>query len=283
MQDSQDQATAGLPTKIDTSVAHEARVYDYWLGGKDNYPADRALGDAIASHIPAIRSMARANRAFLGRAVRYLVGEAGISQFLDIGTGIPTAGNTHEVAQHLDPAARVVYVDNDPIVLAHARALMSSTQEGRTAFIHADLHDPRSILSQSTLTSTLDFDRPVAIMLVAIMMYFRDSDDPHGVIDTMLDAIPSGSYLVITHPTADFDDRAMARVVSSAEQAGITFNPRSGAETTGLFAGTELVEPGVVPVVTWRPELTDKLSMGSVQASVDPESAWYWAGIGRKP
>ncbi|WP_406229448.1 SAM-dependent methyltransferase [Nocardia sp. NBC_01009] len=283
MPDSQDQTIAGLPTKIDTSVAHEARVYDYWLGGKDNYPADRALGDAIASHIPAICSMARANRAFLGRAVRYLVGEAGINQFLDIGTGIPTAGNTHEVAQRLDPAARVVYVDNDPIVLAHARALMSSTQEGKTAFIHADLHDPTSILADPARTETLDFDRPVAIMLVAIMMYFRDTDDPHEVISALLDAAPSGSYLVITHPTADFDARAMARVVHSAQQAGITFHPRSGAETEGLFAGTELIEPGVVPVVTWRPELTGHLPTGLAQTPVDPESAWYWAGIGRKP
>lgn len=279
MPDNRSQTTFGLPTKIDTSVAHEARVYDYWLGGKDNYPADRALGDAIANHIPAIRSMARANRAFLGRAVRYLVAEAGIDQFLDIGTGIPTAGNTHEVAQRLDPASRVVYVDNDPIVLAHARALMSSTQQGRTAFIHADLHDPRSILEDPVLTATLDFDRPIGIMLVAIMMYFRDTDDPHGIVRAVLDAVPSGSYLVITHPTADFDPRAMARVVMSAESAGITFQPRSRAETETLFAGTDLLDPGVVPVVTWRPELSELPQAGASE----PESAWYWAGVGRKP
>ncbi|MEV0293706.1 SAM-dependent methyltransferase [Nocardia sp. NPDC050710] len=279
MPDSQAHAATGLPTRIDTSVAHEARVYDYWLGGKDNYPADRALGDAIATHIPAIRGMARANRAFLGRAVRYLVGTAGITQFLDIGTGIPTAGNTHEIAQHLDPAARVVYVDNDPIVLAHARALMASTPQGRTAFIHADLHEPDSILSDPALLSTVDLDRPVAIMLVAIMMYFRDEDDPHAIIERLLAAVPSGSCLVITHPTADFDERAMARVVSSAEHAGITFAPRSRAQTETLFAGTELVEPGVVPVVTWHPELTGGLAPTVV---ADPESAWYWAGIGRK-
>jgi hypothetical protein len=156
---------------------------------------------------------------------------------------------------------------------------MSGTQEGKTAFIHADLHDPKSILSDPTLTATLDLDRPIAIMLVAIMMYFRDDDDPHGVIDTLLDALPSGSYVVITHPTADFDARAMARVVASAERAGITFNPRSRAETEALFAGTEIIEPGVVPVVTWRPELT----IEQPRTPVDPESAWYWAGIGRKP
>ncbi|PXX58762.1 S-adenosyl methyltransferase [Nocardia tenerifensis] len=273
MPDSRSQSTAALPTRIDTSVAHEARVYDYWLGGKDNYPADRALADAIATHIPAIRTMARANRAFLGRAVRYLTAEAGIDQFLDIGTGIPTAGNTHEVAQRLNPAARVVYVDNDPIVLAHARALMSSKPQGKTSFIHADLHDPGAILRDQALGATLDLTQPIAIMLVAIMMYFRDEDDPHGIIANLLDVVPSGSYLVITHPTADFDERAMARVVASAEQAGITFHPRSRAETESLFAGTEIVEPGVVPVVTWRPD----------GEAADPESAWYWAGIGRKP
>ncbi|MFG1796057.1 SAM-dependent methyltransferase [Nocardia sp. NPDC049149] len=272
MPDSRSHATE-LSTIIDTKVAHEARVYDYWLGGKDNYPADRALGDAIATHIPAIQTMARANRAFLGRAVRYLVSEVGISQFLDIGTGIPTAGNTHEVAQKLDPAARVVYVDNDPIVLAHARALMASKPQGKTAFIHADLHDPGSILGDNAIADTLDLDQPVAIMLVAIMMYFRDEDDPHGIVRNLLDVVPAGSYLVITHPTADFDERAMARVVASAEQAGITFYPRSRADTEKLFAGTELIEPGVVPVVSWHPNPGD---------NTNPESAWYWAGIGRK-
>ncbi|WP_433755271.1 SAM-dependent methyltransferase [Nocardia sp. CA-135398] len=282
MPDNWAETATGLPTKIDTSVAHEARVYDYWLGGKDNYPADRALGDAIATHIPAIRSMARANRAFLGRAVRYVV-DAGVTQFLDIGTGIPTAGNTHEIAQTVASDARVVYVDNDPIVLAHARALMSSTREGKTAFIHADLHDPASILRDPSLTATLDLNRPVAIMLVAIMMYFRDSDDPQAIIENLLESVPSGSFLVITHPTADFDARAMARVVASAESAGINFNPRSRAETETLFAGTEIVEPGVVPVVTWHPELIGELSGRAQAIQADPESAWYWAGVGRKP
>ncbi|MFC9897120.1 SAM-dependent methyltransferase [Nocardia sp. NPDC127579] len=271
--------TPGLSARIDTSVAHEARVYDYWLGGKDNYPADRALGDAIAGHIPAIRTMAQANRAFLGRSVRYLAREAGITQFLDIGTGIPTAGNTHEVAQRAEPSARVVYVDNDPIVLAHARALMSSSPQGRTTFIHADLHDPRSILDDPSIAATLDLERPVAIMLVAVLMYFDDENDPHGIVRTLLDAAPSGSYLVITHPTADFDERAMARVTHSAEAAGITFHPRSRAGTESLFAGTELIDPGVVPVVTWRPDLAEHPSA----EAVDPESAWYWAGVGRKP
>ncbi|MQY24810.1 SAM-dependent methyltransferase [Nocardia aurantia] len=267
----------GLPTEIDVSVPHEARVYDYWLGGRDNYPADRALGDTIAAHVPTIKTMARANRSFLGRAVRYLVAEAGITRFLDIGTGIPTAGNTHEVAQALDPAARVVYVDKDPIVLAHARALMAGAPTGRTDFVYADLHDPRSILDHPTLAATLGGTEPIAIMLVAILMYFRDADDPGGIVATLLDAAPPGSHLVITHPTADFDAKAMARVVAAAESSGIPFVPRSRAGTTALFAGTTLVEPGVVPVVTWRPEP----ATGPV-ATAEADSAWYWAGIGRK-
>ncbi|MBF6327643.1 SAM-dependent methyltransferase [Nocardia transvalensis] len=280
MSDSSGRTASRLPTKIDTSVAHEARVYDYWLGGRDNYPADRALGDAIATHIPAIRDMARANRAFLGRAVRYVIGELGITQFLDIGTGIPTAGNTHEVAQEMDPTARIVYVDNDPIVLAHARALMGSTPEGKTSFIHADLHDTDAILADPVLTDTLDLERPVALMLVAVMMYFRDEDDPHGIVARLLSALPSGSCLVMTHPTADFDPKAMKNVVMASEQAGITFYPRSRAETETLFAGTEIVDPGVVPVVTWRPDLD---ADADHNRPVDPRSAWYWAGVGRKP
>ncbi|MGV9667691.1 SAM-dependent methyltransferase [Nocardia niigatensis] len=267
-----------LPIEIDTTVAHEARVYDYWLGGKENYPADRALGDAIAEHVPTIKTMARANRAFLARAVRYLVAEAGITQFLDIGTGIPTAGNTHEVAQALDPGARIVYVDKDPIVLAHARALMASTPQGRTRFIHADLHDPRSILDHPDLAETLDLSEPVAIMLIAIMMYFRDSDHPYDIIATLLDAVPSGSYVVLTHPTADFAPEAMAGVKAAAEASGISFEPRSKSDTAKLFAGTTLADPGLVPVAAWRPELTDRPT-----PVADAESAWYWAGIGRKP
>ena len=275
-----------LSTQIDISLPHEARVYDYWLGGKENYAADRALGDAIAEQIPTIKTMARANRAFVGRAVRYLVKEAGIRQFLDIGTGIPTAGNVHEVAQQVAPEARVVYVDNDPIVLAHARALMSSTREGKTRFIHADLHDPRSILDDPAVSEVLDLDQPVAVMLVAIMMYFRDADDPHGIIGTLLDAVPSGSYLTVSHPTADFDPGAMAGVVAAAERTGITFAPRSKDEVEGLFSGLELVDPGVVPVLAWRPDLAASDTSAELlqpARDVDPKSAYYWAGIGKKP
>lgn len=259
---------------IDTSVAHPARVYDYWLGGKDNFAADRALGDAIRAAVPTIQVMARANRMFLGRAVRYLAAEAGIRQFLDIGTGIPTAGNTHEVAQEVAPDARVVYVDNDPIVLAHARALMTSHHAGATAFIEADIRDPQGILADPALAETLDLSRPVALMLVAVLMYFRDEDDPQGIVSALVDALPSGSYLTVTHPTADFDAEAMAGAVAAAEHGGITLVPRSRAQTEAFFRGLDLVEPGVVPVLAWRPD---------AGSSADPLSAYYYAGVARKP
>ncbi|HEX6338992.1 MAG TPA: SAM-dependent methyltransferase [Jiangellaceae bacterium] len=258
---------------IDTTVAHSARVYDYWLGGKDNFAADRALGDAMIQAIPSLPEMARANRAFLARAVRYLVEEAGVRQFLDIGTGIPTAGNVHEIAQQIAPESRVLYVDHDPIVLAHARALMTSTPEGRTEFIMADIQEPEAILAAPELAKTIDFDQPVALMLVAILMYFHDDEGVYDWVATLVDALPSGSYVTITHPTGDFNPAAMRGAVTAATQAGITLVPRSKAQVERFFEGLEIVEPGVVPVLAWQPdELID-----------DPESAWYWAGIGRKP
>ncbi|GAB3696655.1 SAM-dependent methyltransferase [Saccharopolyspora tripterygii] len=272
-----------LPVEIDTTVAHEARVYDYWLGGKDNFEADRALGDAIAEHIPTIKTMARANRAFVGRAVRHLVRECGIRQFLDIGTGIPTSGNVHEVAQRAEPASRVVYVDNDPIVLAHARALMTSTEEGATRFVFADLHDPDSILSDPAVAETLDLTQPTAVMLVAVLMYFRETGEVRQVLDKLMKAVPAGSYLTITHPTADFDPEAMAGVVASAEQSGIPFQPRGRDEVAALFDGLELVEPGVAPVLAWRPDPEPaELTRLHPEHLADPHSAYYWAAMGRK-
>jgi hypothetical protein len=265
-----------LPQEINTDVAHPARVYDYWLGGKDNFPADRALAEHIMQAIPTMRAMARANRAFLSRSVHYLAAEAGVRQFLDIGTGIPTSPNVHEVAQAVTPDARVIYVDNDPIVLAHARALMASQDVGETAFILADLRQPQAILEHPTLGATLDLTEPVALLMVAVLMYFRDSEDPnpYGMVATLLDRLPSGSYLAVSHPTADFDPQAMAGAVAAAEQAGVTLVPRSRAETEAFFTGLELVEPGVVPVLAWRPD---------DQPPAEPHSAYYWAGVGRKP
>jgi hypothetical protein len=264
-----------LPPDINTNAAHPARVYDYWLGGKDNFPADRALAELMIQAIPNMRAMAAANRAFLGRAVRYLAEEAGVRQFLDIGTGIPTSPNVHEVAQEAAPDARVVYVDNDPIVLAHARALLTSQDAGETAFILADLREPKSILDHPALTSTLDLGQPVALLVVAVLMYFRDTDDPNPfeMVATLLERLPSGSYLAITHPTPEFNPEETARAVAAAEAAGVTLVPRGKAEIEGFFSGLELVEPGVTPVLSWRPD----------EPVADPTVAYYWAGIARKP
>jgi len=266
--------TASAPAGINTTVAHAARVYDYWLGGKDNFAADRALGDAIMAAVPTIRLMARANRDFLARAVRYLARDAGIRQFLDIGTGIPTAGNTHEVAQQVAPESRVVYVDNDPIVLVHARALMASHPAGATAFIQADLREPGRILAHPELAAALDLSKPVGLLLVAVLMYFRDDENPRGMVATLTGALAPGSYLAISHPTADFDADAMADAVAAAEHGGITLVPRSHAETAAFFDGLDLVEPGVVPVLSWRP---------AGRPPADPHGAYYYAGVARKP
>ena len=264
-----------LSPEINTNVAHSARVYDYWLGGKDNFPADRELAELMIQAIPNMRAMAAANRAFLSRAVRYLVGEAGIRQFLDLGTGIPTSPNVHEVAQATAPDTRVVYVDNDPIVLAHARALLTSQDAGETAFIMADLRQPGSILDHPTLTATLDLRQPVAVLAVGVLMYFRDSDrpNPFEMVATMLAPMPSGSYLALTTPTPDFNLEETAKAVAAAEAAGITLVPRSKAEVERFFTGLELVDPGVAPMLAWR----------SDEPPADPESAYYWAGVARKP
>jgi S-adenosyl methyltransferase len=264
-----------LPREINTNVAHPARVYDYWLGGKDNFPADRALAEHIMEAIPTMRAMAAANRAFLTRAVRYLAGEAGIRQFLDIGTGIPTSPNVHEVAQATAPDTRVVYVDNDPIVLAHARALLTSQDAGETAFIMADLRQPKSILDHPTLAATLDLSRPVGVMLVAVLMYFRDTDSPNPfeMVATLMERMPSGSYLAVTHPTSDFSREEMATAVAAAEAAGITLVPRGQTEVGEFFTGLEVVDPGVTPVLSWRPD----------EPPADPRVAYYWAGVARKP
>jgi len=263
-----------LSPEINTNVAHSARVYDYWLGGKDNFPADRELAELMIQAIPNMRAMAAANRAFLSRAVRYLAGEAGIRQFLDLGTGIPTSPNVHEIAQATAPDTRVVYVDNDPIVLAHARALLTSQDAGETAFIMADLRQPESILDHPTLTATLDLRQPVAVLAVGVLMYLRDSDrpNPFEMVATMLAPMPSGSYLALTTPTPDFNPEETAKAVAAAEAAGITLVPRSKAEVERFFTGLELVDPGVAPMLAWRPD----------EPPADPESAYYWAGVARK-
>ncbi|WP_372492047.1 SAM-dependent methyltransferase [Kineosporia corallincola] len=253
-------------------MPNSARMYDYWLGGKDNYAADRQLADLFLQKIPSMREMARANRDFVNRAARVLAAD-GVRQFLDIGTGIPTSPNLHETAQAVAPDAHVVYADNDPVVLAHARALMVSNEVGQVAYIAADLRRPERILSDPQLREQLDLDRPVALMLIAVLMLIDDQDDVQGAVAQLREALPSGSYLALTHPTADFDPPVVGEVTASARATGMTFVPRTKAEVAGFFGDWELTEPGIVPVRAWRPD-------GEV---TDPESAWYWAGVARKP
>ncbi|GAA0269837.1 SAM-dependent methyltransferase [Cryptosporangium japonicum] len=257
------------PPGIDTSIAHPARRYDYWLGGTDNFAVDRAAGDAIAAAYPSIRTLAVENRRFLRRAVSFLAGAAGVRQFLDIGTGIPTANNTHEVAQALAPDARVVYVDNDPIVLTHARALLRG---GGTAYLEADFRTPGVILDRAA--STLDFDEPIGLLLVALLHLVRDSDRPYAHVATLVEALPPGSYLVISHGTADLVPEAVRARVAAADATSPTPSQvRSKDEVAGFFAGLELVEPGIVPVSEWRPE----------GVPVPPPEASCYGAVARKP
>jgi hypothetical protein len=257
---------------FDTSVAHIARVYDYWLGGKDNYAADRKAGDAALEAYPYIAAGVRANRAFLARVVRYLAGEAGIRQFLDIGTGIPTANNTHEVAQAIEPEARVVYVDNDPIVLAHARALLTSSPSGATAYLDADFRDIDKILANAS--ETLDFSQPVAVMLIAILHLIDDDADPYGTVAKLIDAVPSGSYLAISHLSSDIEANA-ARAEAHDRLRQLMHERqtlRSHAEVAAFFTGLEMVEPGLVRIPEWRPES---------EAQAKSRSA-LWGAVARK-
>jgi hypothetical protein len=244
-----------IASRIDTTVPHPARRYNYWLGGKDNFAADRESGDAVAAAFPTIRLAAIENRRFLRRAVTFLTREAGVRQFLDIGTGIPSADNTHDVAQTVVPESRVVYVDNDPIVLVHARALLTSSPEGATAYIDADLREPDKILNDPALLRTLDLSRPVALMLIAILHFVPDEDDPYGIVRRLIGALPSGSYLAISHATRDFmpaQIRDSVDTLAAANRGSINF--RSGDELARFFDGLELVSPGIKTLSEWRAE-----------------------------
>lgn len=257
---------------FDTSVAHPARRYDYWLGGKDNFAADRESGDAVAAIFPTIRVTAVENRRFLARAVEFLAGEAGIDQFLDIGTGIPAANNTHEVAQRINPAARVIYVDNDPIVLAHARALLTSHPDGVTAYIDADLRDPAKILDDPALAATLDLSRPVALMLVAVLHFIPDQNAPLELLRQLTAALPAGSYLALSHATGDLVDST--GVDQGRALMGPQFQFRTRAEIARFFHGHELVPPGIVPVPDWRPADDDSPRASAADVSM-------WAGVAK--
>jgi S-adenosyl methyltransferase len=242
----------GQRPQLDTSVASIARIYDYWLGGKDNFKADRDAAEQMIQQYPDIVTGVRKNRAFLGRAVHYLAAEAGIRQFLDIGTGLPSSNNTHEVAQRAAPDARIVYVDNDPIVLSHAQALLTSTPEGACAYLDADIRDTGKILKDAA--NLLDFSRPVAVCLIMILQFIPDEDDPVSIVSALVDAIPSGSYLTVAHPASDVDQHVGPALRQlSTRMGGTRAVPRSHQEISRFFDGLEMVEPGLVQLHRWRP------------------------------
>ncbi len=259
------------PPEIDTSVPHSARIWNYWLGGKDNYPVDRAAGDQYVAVFPGVLDVARASRQFLTRAVRYLAGEAGVRQFLDIGTGLPTVDNTHQVAQRVAPDSRIVYVDNDPLVLTHARALLTSTPEGVTDYVDADLREPDKIVQAAA--KTLDFSQPVALMLMGIMGHISDYDEARSIAKRLLDALPSGSYLALNDGTNVISEAIEEAQQGYDETGAVPYRLRSPAQIAGFFDGLELVEPGVVSCPQWRPDPTV-----SGPAEVDA-----FGGVGRKP
>jgi O-methyltransferase involved in polyketide biosynthesis len=268
--------------QIDTSVPHSARIWNYWLGGKDNYAVDREVGDEFLAIFPGQAAIARHSRLFLRRAVYYLAAEAGIRQFLDIGTGLPTADNTHQIAQQVAPDARIVYVDNDPVVLSHARVLLSSTPQGACDYVDADVRDWAAILDRAA--KTLDFTRPVALILLGILGHIPDEDGPEEIVAHLVDALASGSYLVINDGTNVLaggqegpaaDDTARARAIRRyVEAGGVAYHLRTPARIEGMFAGLELIPPGVVSVSRWHPEPGPFAEPAEVDA---------FCGVARKP
>ncbi len=241
-----------VPARVRSDVAHNARVWNHWLGGRDNYPVDRAVGDHVTGMYPGIGEVARADRAFLGRAVRHLAGDAGIGQFLDIGTGLPTADNTHEVAQHTAPDARIVYVDNDPIVLAHARSLLSSSPEGATEYIEADARDPERILRAAE--RTLDLGQPVAVMMLGILNFVLDSDEACDIVRRLMAPLPAGSHLVLTHPTLELGGEGNEAAMRFwNENATPPITARGRFEFAAFLDGLDILDPGIVSCAHWRP------------------------------
>jgi trans-aconitate methyltransferase len=263
-------ASAG--TAIDTSVPHSARIWNYWLGGKDNYAVDRAAGDQFVKALPEIVDIARAGRAFIARAVRYLALEAEIRQFLDVGTGLPTADNTHQIAQRAAPEARIVYVDNDPLVLAHARALLTSTPEGATEFIDADMHDPEAILARAA--ASLDFSKPVALMLIGVMGHVYDDDEAQSIVQRLLAGLPSGSFLAVYDGVEDVTEAMSEAEQGYADTGAVPYKNRRREEVIRFFDGLEFVEPGFVRVSQWRPDASGP--------GVGPDAPGL-AGVARKP
>ena len=273
MTDSATDSGRQLP-EIDPTVPNSARIWNYWLGGKDSYPVDRAAGSQFAEVFPGIVDVARSSRQFLIRAVQFLAGEAQVRQFLDVGTGLPTANNTHQVAQQVAPEARIVYVDNDPLVLTHARALLTSTPEGATDYVDADLRDPDTILEAAE--KTLDFTQPVALMLMGILGHVADYDEARSIVRRLLDPLPSGSYLALNDGT-NVISKAFEQAQEGYNQSGaVPYVLRSPEQIAGFFEGLEMVEPGLVSCPRWRPDPADP--GGHLAAEVDA-----FGGVGRKP
>jgi|ERR1022692_302202 hypothetical protein len=260
-------------SEIDTSRAHPARMYNAYLGGKDNYATDREAVRRVLQTGPAVRDTARANRAFLQRAVRFLAGEAGIRQFIDIGTGIPAAGNVHEVAAQAAAGTRVVYVDNDPIVHVHANALL--TGSGTTRIVLADLREPRAILRHPKVGELIDFSKPVALLLAAIVHFLTDDENPADILGVLRDALPAGSFLVLSHGTADFRTEAAQQAAAVYDQATSTMTLRSHAQIEAFFDGWKLIEPGLVQMPLWRP-------YSRPARPKDLSQIWGYGGVGRR-
>ena len=263
------------PAVLDMSIAHPARMYDLFLGGKDHFPADREAAEKVRAVFPTIATTARANRAFMTRAVRMLAGERGIRQFVDVGTGIPMSPNLHETAQALIPDARVVYADNDPIVLARSRALLASSAQGRTAYVDVDLRDTERILGAAVVRDMLDLSEPVALFLVAVLHFIADEDDPHGIVRRLLEALPSGSFLILSHVTADLDPSA-SRAAEQYRAHGITAHTWTCAEVERFVDGLDVVDPGVVVAHRWRPD-------GAEPVEVSDAAVSLYAAVARKP
>jgi hypothetical protein len=260
-----------MPPGVDTSVAHIARIQNYLRGGTDNFPADREAARQSVAAYPGLVASIRSNQAFLGRAVRYLAGPAGVRQFLDIGTGLPTAGGVHEIASQAAPGCRVVYVDNDPVVLAHARTLLAGTPPGQASYLDADLRDTARLLDQAA--AALDFSAPVAIMLVSVLHMVEDRDDPHAIVAALLDAVPPGSFLALTHVGSDLEPEATAEMTRRVNaRVARRATPRDYPAVLRLFGGLDLVPPGVVRVPEWRPATPEDAAAASTQ----------WGGVGRK-
>ncbi|MGW4891755.1 SAM-dependent methyltransferase [Kitasatospora sp. NPDC004240] len=268
-----DNAELRTPADLRPEIPHPARMYDYYLGGKDNFPADREAAEKVLALSPLVRISALANRAFLGRAVHHLATD-GIRRFIDIGTGIPTAGNTHQIAQRVRPDARVVYLDNDPIVLVHSRALLGGTAPGGTAVVRADLRDPAAILKTPEVREAVEAGEPVALLLFAVLHFIDEADDPYGIVRTLVDALPPGSHLALSHATGDFsapEDAAKGPAIYRNAAAQLTMRGRE--QVLRFFDGLELLEPGLVTAPLWRPD-------GAPQET-DAQVA-IWAGVGRK-